>query len=228
LSVGPEQQGRAYASNVAVGENPIVDRETRYWLEQAQATAQNPGGWLHTADALKRSADVLLATSDEDRRELVEAFSKGEWPSIADELADVAGAPFLWPVYLQLAGLAIENLAKGISIARDPTITEPDKGDRLFKWGHISAKLFDQLEIPLDEKERALVDGLSVYVEWAGRYPVPRFALKLAGRRTFERTGDAPSINALFERLRSELLAIAPRARGTRRAGTTAERTRRA
>jgi len=195
-----------------------VDRDTRYWLEQGEATAQNPGGWLYTAEALKRSADILLGASDEDRRQLVEALSRGDWPSLADELADVVGAPFLWPVYLQLAGLAIENLAKGIAVARDPTIVGTGKGDRLFKWGHIETKLFNDLGITLDEEEAALVGRLHVYVEWAGRYPVPLVALKLAGSRTFERTKDPAAIDALFERLRSELLAVAPayEARGER------------
>jgi hypothetical protein len=92
-----------------------MDQDLEYWLKQGEATAQNPGGWLYTAEALKRSADILLAASDEDRRKLVEAFSKENetWSSLADELADLAGAPFLWPVYLQLAGLATENVAKG-------------------------------------------------------------------------------------------------------------------
>jgi hypothetical protein len=99
-----------------------VDRDAHYWLEQGEATAQNPGGWLYTADALKRAAEVLLAASDADRLKLIEAFSKGTFPSAAEELAEAAGAPFLSPIYLQLSGLAIENLAKGIAVAKDPSL----------------------------------------------------------------------------------------------------------
>jgi hypothetical protein len=187
-----------------------VDRDTRYWFEQGEASARNPHGWLDTADALKRSADILLAESDDERRKLVDAFAKGEWASLADELADVAGAPFLWPVYLQLAGLAIENLAKGIAVAGDPSIVEADKRGRLLDWGHISAKLVDELGIRLEADEVALVEKLRVYVDWAGRYPVPLFALKLAGSRTFKRASDPAGIDALYARLRSELLALAP------------------
>jgi hypothetical protein len=185
-----------------------MDRDSRYWLEQGEATARNPGGWLYTADALKRSADILLAASDEDRRKLVDLFSKGDGPSLADELAEVAGAPFLAPVYLQLAGLAIENLAKGIAVARDPTVVAVDERGRLVTWGHISVRLFEDLGISLNDAEAAQVERLSVFVEWVGRYPVPRFARQLSGSRTFDR--DQAAIEALFDRLRSELVAAAP------------------
>jgi hypothetical protein len=47
-------------------------------------------------------------------------------------------------------------------------------------------------------------------VAWVGRYPVPRFARDLAGGRTFDPIEDRVAIDALFERLRSELLEVAP------------------
>jgi hypothetical protein len=157
-----------------------VDRDRDYWLEQAEAKAQNPGGWLAIAEALKRSADLLLAESDQEWIRLTAAWKKSEWPDLAETLADVHAAPFLWPVYLQLAGLALENLARGIAVARDPSLVAPDSKGRLVrKWGHINAALFSKLGIELNAEEAALVERLGVYVEWAGRYTVPRFAMKL-------------------------------------------------
>ena len=57
-------------------------------------------------------------------------LEKSELPDLAETLADVQTAPFLWPVYLQLAGLALENLAKGIAVARDPSLVAPDSKGR--------------------------------------------------------------------------------------------------
>ena len=188
-----------------------MDRDRDYWIEQAEATAQNPGGWLATAEALKRSADLVFAESDQEWLRAYLAWEKSEWPDLAETLADVQAAPFLWPVYLQLAGLALENLAKGIAVARDPSLVAPDSKGRLVrKWGHINAALFSKLGIELDAEEAALVERLGVYVEWAGRYPVPRFAMQLRSARTFHR-GSAPvAIHDLYERLHAELVAAMP------------------
>jgi hypothetical protein len=188
-----------------------VDRERDYWLEQAEATAKNPGGWLASAEALMRSADLLQAESDQEWLRLTLAWDKSEWPDLAEELADVQAAPFLWPVYLRLAGLALENLAKGIAVARDPSLVAPDSKGRLIrKWGHINAALFSKLGIELGAEETALVERLGVYVEWAGRYPVPRFAMKLQSARTFHRGSDPVAIGNLYERLHAELVRAAP------------------
>jgi hypothetical protein len=181
----------------------------RNWQAVAQESAQDPGNWLFAADTLKESADVLLRTSEEARRKLVDAF-KADRPDLAETLADIAGEPFLLPVYLLLAGLAIENVAKGIAVAHDPTHIKPGKGGSLTKWGHIGAQLFDELGIPLDEAETALVERLRDYVIWAGRYPAPQTGKQLEASRVPDRPARPAAIDALFDRLRSELVAVIP------------------
>lgn len=69
-----------------------------------------------------------------------------------------------------LFGFALENLAKGIIVGRDPKVVTRKR------WqggnGHNLAALFDRAKIPLTDDERDLLDRTSRLTVWKGRYPV--------------------------------------------------------
>jgi len=73
-------------------------------------------------------------------------------------------------------GLALENLAKGICIARDPNVVKDDRyvGHAI----HLLLDLLNHAKVTLSKEESELVERLETFVIWAGRYPIPR---QLAG-----------------------------------------------
>lgn len=71
-----------------------------------------------------------------------------------------------------LFGFALENLAKGIIVCRDPKLVSRD---RLRNWhgnGHNLSALFDRAAIPVSEEEREVLGRTTRITEWKGRYPV--------------------------------------------------------
>ena len=186
------------------------DRDADYWLDTARRTAKNPGGWLYVAEMLKDGADKLLDAHLRATEEWQQAFAESHPDELASTLAELQLGPFLTPIYLMLCGLSLENLGKGIAIARDPALVEPDASGKVVSWGHLSRALLTNHAIGFDEQEGELIDRLAMFVQWAGRYPVPRFARELSSRRIFELPGDRDAIDALYQRLHAELVAAAP------------------
>ena len=69
-------------------------------------------------------------------------------------------------------GFALENLAKGIIVCRDPSVVGKK---RLSKWhgkGHDLVALFERAAIPVSDEERQVLLRTTRVTEWKGRYPV--------------------------------------------------------
>ena len=77
-----------------------------------------------------------------------------------------------------LTGLAMENLIKAVHVKQK---TSQSIG---LKWknGHDQVELAKDI-MPLSEVERELLASLSVFVLWAGRYPVPKSSTILLRKR---------------------------------------------
>lgn len=96
----------------------------------------------------------------------------GHWHSRAGDLITSARVlwdsldkhPFCWNVYKMLMGMAFESLIKAVLTQRNID----------FKYIHNLRKLAQQADIKLSEEEFNLLDILSEYILWAGRYPVPK------------------------------------------------------
>ena len=72
-----------------------------------------------------------------------------------------------------ILGFALENLAKGIIVCRDPKRVG---GAHLEDWrrkGHKLAELFDWAGIPVTDAEREVLNRTARLIAWKGRYPVP-------------------------------------------------------
>jgi hypothetical protein len=123
---------------------------------------QEPHSWLMEATLLKRAADLV-------RQELTKMFAA--FPHGSPPYEDIA----LCKSYMLLSGLALENLAKGIIVGRNPGVVTPDtfnlKGHNLLQLSH-------QAALPLSDNERKLLDRLTDFIEWAGRYPIHLKAAK--------------------------------------------------
>jgi hypothetical protein len=128
--------------------------------------------------------------------------------SVGDELEHpIAG------VYMLLMGLAVENLAKGVIVAKG--VSSPSADGRLARElkSHDLLDLLDMAEVELSTEDAYLVERLQASVEWAGRYPT---AVRVESQmpRTHPRGGggplnmrssaDAAAIDALVTRLLDE------------------------
>lgn len=143
------------------------------WLQRVRHTAADPSPWLHHARTLRQAAeDLWIAGNAHDRAPGSELgstvlfnWSDPDWtaPETGGSTRDVC---------FMLFGFALENLAKGIIVCRDPTLVS---GGSLKNWhgnGHDLAGLFQRANIPITEDERKLLDRTTRVTEWKGRYPV--------------------------------------------------------
>lgn len=114
--------------------------------------AENPGPWLLQAYWLRHAADRV------------------DWIKSAD-----AGALILHHVYLFLIGQATENLLKGIIIAHGKSLL--GKNGEIRFSGHNLAALareIDSRRFAINSREWAILERLSKYVTFAGRYPIAK------------------------------------------------------
>ena len=101
-----------------------------------------------------------------------------------------------------LAGLSLESLSKGIIIGRCPEVVGPDGFDLNSvvpgKGGHNLPYLLGQIIAPT-QGELELVERLSEFVVWAGKYPIHRKP-KRSIHPSFG-TVDFDAVDSLFQRL---------------------------
>ena len=112
--------------------------------------------------------------------------------------------------YMYLAGMALENLTKGIPIGRNPSVVSPDRFDLhslvRSEGGHDLRELAQKVAADLTADEVDLMKRLTEFIVWAGKYPIHRKASRTT-HPSFK-VGDPDRIDAVFLRfaaiLRSE------------------------
>ena len=120
------------------------------------AAEESPGSWLVTGMNLRAAAARL------------------DWRKapVREEEASVG----FMAVYRMLLGLAFENILKGvITLARLQTGQRPPLPPECLH--HSLAKLASRSEcamLALSAQEIALLDNITPFVEWAGKYPLPK------------------------------------------------------
>lgn len=128
---------------------------------------REPGAWRSTALELKHAADAVA-----------EQWARDRDPRARPNPSRVP--PNLGPAYMLLAAFAIENLAKGILIGRDPSRFPLTSGKQGGLKTHDLMDLFSKVGGTWTGQERTLVKRLSTFAEWSGRYPIPLAATGLA------------------------------------------------
>jgi hypothetical protein len=143
-------------------------------MEDFRDQANDPRAWLRASDSLWGAAEELV------------------------------GGPRFVAWYL-LTGMAVEDILKGLIVARDG-IELDDRGRLRLPWpapGHNLILLAANASVELTEEERQLVERLSEFVLWAGRYPIPRRLEEFRPR--FLSAGDVTPARHLVGRLRGLL-----------------------
>ena len=139
--------------------DPLLDPELekRWWTEVTRGAALDPGTWLLCGRRLNRSAELVWSR-----------FEAGSGAKFQDDWGDL-------PAALMLAGFALENLAKGLVIRKEP---QRVRAEYLARWtsgsGHELRELLAKADVTLEPAEVLVVRRLEMFAQWAGRYPVPR------------------------------------------------------
>ena len=165
-------------------------------LELHTRAGNTPETWRSCADDLLAAAAVLL-----DHRE---AAARGSAPA-----ADT------WrthPSELMLRGMAIECLLKALWVKRGHKLVEDGKYTSVPGAGaHDLVQLAGVLQLTMSDLEKDLLRRLSHFIEYGGRYPVPKNAEKLrlttspGGGRAAATTWATPSDQLLFGALVNRL-----------------------
>jgi hypothetical protein len=146
-----------------------------------EIVGQEPHAWLMEATQLKRAADLV-------RQELTKIFAVS--PQGRPRYEDAV----LFNSYMLLAGLALENLAKGILVGRNSGVVTPD----MFNLkGHNLQQLAQQAVPTLSKTELDILSRLTAFVTWAGRYPIHLQAAKNI-HPSFTPTRDPGLVDHLF------------------------------
>jgi hypothetical protein len=180
-----------------------------------QITGREPLMWLEQARRLKEAADAVGAKSPD----AIERFQRNDRERM-----------FIVYPFPMLAGMAIENLLKGILVGRNPEVVQRDRlNAREWHRGehpHDLRHLARLAGVILTEDEEDLLVRMSEAVLWNGRYPVPKKSLRLEkttrrggaekSRRTFI-TSDPRLFEGLYGRLAADLRVEGEKAEQRRR-----------
>lgn len=147
------------------------------WLQVARYTAAEPTSWDRKAHCLRKAAGLLWDAGNEGR--IATTGPKPQtlvsWEREGFEAPKMGGGQES-EVCFMLLGFALENLAKGILVCRDPSLVSRK---RLRGWhtdsqsGHDLVLLFDRCKIAVSEPERRLLARTTRLIVWRGRYPIP-------------------------------------------------------
>ena len=132
------------------------------------SAAQDPVSWHNTGIGLKRSADIIWRSWWETIKRLDEAPTTVPGRVAADIYV-------LWPSFMLLFGLALENLLKGIIVTKNPaSFSQKIRWSGKLKGGHNIVGLCEEAGISISDEEKRLLEELTESIIWRGRYPVPK------------------------------------------------------
>lgn len=110
--------------------------------------------------------------------------------------------------FLLLCGLALENLLKALIVKQmfgrqdgQPDTDAPTVLPQYLKT-HNLCELADRASFSTSDRERRTLTRLTHYVEWAGRYPIPR--RRQPEPKRFIGEGDLADVEELVARLEGE------------------------
>jgi hypothetical protein len=125
-----------------------------------------PDGWLEYADELKDTAEVLWQQREDSMRLEADLTLDG-FP-----VQDAKYIGYSRP-YILLSGFALENLIKGLLVAKNPTLVSSGTLNRDLK-SHNLVTLASMVNwIKLTKKEMSVLKIAQEALPYWGRYPIP-------------------------------------------------------
>lgn len=147
---------------------------------QFKLGALTSGTWKFTSSNLKRAADRLYDhCHDANVRNIKRMLNEADSGQIIDgcrelkgeELDDVLDGQLI-SVYLLLIGYAFENLLKGALMFEHPEYFKPDAKMTDIQ-SHSLTTICKRCNINLQPEEINLLEELTLYILWKGKYPIP-------------------------------------------------------
>ena len=133
---------------------------------------QEPNSWLNKAQSLKKGADLILDDAQAKFDIINDAVASKDTSKVTELKEE--DFPNFQPAHL-LYGYAIENLLKGLAIAKDPSLIN-DKKFTQSLTSHDLEKLAKKLDILLTDDEKRILKVLSWGITWFNKYPSPLVA----------------------------------------------------
>jgi hypothetical protein len=143
------------------------------WLQRVRYTAAEPTSWLGHATKLRQAAEDLWVAGNAHSRNPgseLDSTVLTHWTAQDFHPPDTGGSTR--DVCFMVLGFALENLAKGIIVCRDPSLVSRA---RLKSWhgkGHDLAVLFKRAGMAVSTEEHETLERTTRISEWKGRYPV--------------------------------------------------------
>jgi hypothetical protein len=147
----------------------LMGRSSEEMLQRVRLTASDPSPWYMRALTLQHSAQALWEAANPEDRAITSITDLG-W--VRDWAPPIKGGR-LGEVCFMLLGFALENLAKGVIVSRDPKLVSKERLSNWHGQGHNLIALFEWAKISVTDDERKILDRTTRVIEWKGRYPVP-------------------------------------------------------
>jgi hypothetical protein len=144
----------------------------------------NPWSWFFAGEILYENANELHDLYVK-RHEAILEYLKRRSNGIQENKCNRSTEPknnvpsntHIPPVFLMLIGMAIEDMAKGIIVARklkaNINIVDNATLKELDILGHCSPTLINKLGISITDTEKRLLKDANDHLIWAGRYAAP-------------------------------------------------------
>lgn len=195
--------------------------DLKKFKEDTFRAAQSPGLWLLSAERLRDGAEAILAHEQAfeipyfqahnaaTHKAMVIASTEGNDSGVADIEARVPN----YPVAQLLYAYALENLLKGIRVAKYPSLISRGKLNRKLA-SHDLVALAQDAGFVLHIQEVAVAEALSKLSVWAGRYPVALLEAEYASTPNADELLDYgsrhPTVRAIYSRGHADLTALLP------------------
>jgi hypothetical protein len=205
----------------------MTDDELKEFAKQLYKAAQHPIGWLHSAERLRDAADAILKHELPAEIPYFKAYEVAQHEAVAEAYsegnnagnAEIRAIPPNYPPAQLLYAYAIENVLKGIIIAKSPGLIE-DRELSGELTSHNLIKLADKAGFTVHVQERGVLEALYQLSVWAGRYPVARTRREHIGTPNSDELLDYgsahPVMKGFFERARKELEGMLPQPIGSK------------
>ncbi|CAM3126959.1 hypothetical protein PASE110613_17685 [Paenibacillus sediminis] len=170
----------------------ISEDKARFLKQDITEVINNPNAWIYKSKELKESADTLLDSIllENKRVRIIASLNPGK----------VMVSKSNYSTYYLLISFAIENILKGIYVLNNNFKLDNDYRIRP-RLGHNLLSISNNLYINLSLEEEQILNKLTHYLIWEGRYPTPMNAMDF--QYTFETLldQDIERINEIYKKL---------------------------
>jgi hypothetical protein len=151
----------------------------RLTLQQVYRAGQKPTSWLRSAERLRDAAETILSAEVVKEIPYFRAHEEATQQALSIACtgtnkaghAEIPCDPPNYPPAQLLYAYAIENVLKGLIVAKDATIVDENIISKKLK-SHDLIELSAAAGVTVHVEEQPILAALSDLSVWAGRYPV--------------------------------------------------------